>query len=219
MNMKKETGKRYVLAGCLLAAFAAWTIAVGTIDVQTIGPQGTAVGFATVNRFVHNLTGVHLLLYVITDWLGLVPFCIAAGFGIFGLLQWIHRKHFWKVDASILLLGVFYLVVMSVYVFFELVVVNYRPLLIDGRLEASYPSSTTMLALCIMPTALMQLNGRVRNAAGKRCVNFVIHVFTLFMVIGRLLSGVHWLSDIVGGILLSGGLVMLYAAVSGWKVK
>jgi hypothetical protein len=62
--------------------------------------------------------------------------------------------------------------------------------------------------------ALMQLNGRVRNAAGKRCVNFVIHVFTLFMVIGRLLCGVHWLTDIIGGGLLSGGLITLYDAAA-----
>jgi undecaprenyl-diphosphatase len=30
------------------------------------------------------------------------------------------------------------------------------------------------------------------------------------MVVGRMLSGVHWASDIIGGILLSLGLIMLY---------
>ena len=30
---------------------------------------------------------------------------------------------------------------------------------------------------------------------------------------GRLLSGVHWVSDIIGGALLSGGLVMLYDSI------
>lgn len=202
--------KRLVIAACAFAAFALWTAAVCRMDVAAIGPRGSAVGFATVNKAFHDMTGVHMSLYSITDWLGLVPIAFAMGFAILGLVQWIKRKSLMKVDRSIRMLGGFYLAVMIVYAFFEAVVVNYRPVLIEGFLEASYPSSTTMLVLCVMPTAIMQLNARIDHRAIRRGVAAAIAAFTAFMIIGRMVSGVHWLSDIVGSMLVSTGLVMMY---------
>ena len=216
--MKKEKQKEFCLAICTLAAFLLWTAAIQCIDVQPIGPRESSVGFATINQQVHNLTGVHMNLFIITDWMGLVPLGIAIGFALLGLTQWIKRKHLLKVDYNILVLGVFYILVMLAYAFFEMFVVNYRPVLINGYLEASYPSSTTMLVMCVMPTAIMQFNSRINNHTSKRCVSSVITAFIVFMVIGRFVSGVHWLTDIIGGALLSAGLVMLYRAVISLEV-
>lgn len=212
--MKK---RKLWLALGLLAAFVLWTIAVRLIDVQAIGPQESTVGFATVNRFVHVLIGVHLKLYTITDWLGLVPVAFGFGFALLGLVQWIKRKNILKVDRSILILGGFYLVTLAAYLLFERCVINYRPVLIEGYLEASYPSSTTLLVLCVMPTAEMQLRSRIQNRVIRKCVTLAIALFMVFMVAGRLVSGVHWLSDIIGGILLSAGLVILYDGIIGGK--
>ena len=217
--MKKEKQRDFRLAICMLIAFLLWTAAIQFIDVQPIGPQESSVGFATINKFVHNLTGVHMALYTVTDWLSLVPFMVVIGFGALGLIQWIKRKHLLKVDYNILVLGGFYIVVMAVYVLFEMLVVNYRPVLICGILEASYPSSTTMLVMCVMPTAIMQFNARIKNGILKRWVSSAITVFIAFMVIGRLVSGVHWFTDIVGGALLSAGLVMLYCSACGLERK
>jgi len=203
----------------LLVLFIIWTVALRIVNVGSIGPQGSSVGFATLNKTVHNITGVHMSLYTITDWLGLVPICFIMGFGILGLCEWIKRKNLFKVDYSILTLGGFYIIVMAVYIFFEMFVVNYRPILINGNLEASYPSSTTMLVMCVMPTAIMQFNSRIKSNIVKKCVNILIIAFIAFMVIARLLSGVHWFSDIIGGALLSAGLVLLYHAIISLKVK
>ena len=94
---------------CLLAAFVLWTVAICFLDVRAIGPQGSFVGFAGINGFVHNLTGVHWGLYYITDWLGLVPIFVCMGFSILGLIQWIKRKSIFKVNYDILVLGGFIL--------------------------------------------------------------------------------------------------------------
>lgn len=197
----------------LLASFVLWTIAVRFVDVRPIGPQGSSVGFAEINRFVHSLTGVHLALYTITDWLGLIPAGACAGFGVLGLIQWIKRKRILSVDFSILILGGFYILVIAAYLFFEDLVINYRPVLIDGHLEASYPSSTTVLTMCAMSTAAMQLSKRIGKRRLRRCTLLIICSFTAFMVVGRLVSGVHWFTDIVGGVLLSAGLVTVYSAI------
>ena len=194
-----------------LVAFALWTVLVRFIDVQTIGPNGSSVGFTVLNKAVHETIGVHWGLYTVTDWLGLIPIVFVLGFAVLGLVQLIRRRSLFKVDRSILVLGGFYIVVMSMYLLFEEVAINYRPVLIDGNLEASYPSSTTMLALCVLPTAMMQLKSRIRHIAVRRAVLVTLGALTAFMVVGRLLSGVHWLTDIIGGVLLSVGLVMLYA--------
>ena len=213
--MKKT---RIVSTGCgLLAAFLVWTAAVCLVDVQAIGPKGSEVGFAGLNGWFHALTGVHMTLYTITDWMGLIPLAVAMGFGLLGLVQWIKRKRLRKVDGSILLLGGFYLAVLAVFLLFEAFVVNYRPVLIEGVLEASYPSSTTLLTLCVMPAAMLQWKERIKDKRVRTWILGVSAGFTLFMVGGRLVSGVHWLTDIVGGVLLSAGLVLLYAAP--WEGK
>ena len=213
--MKK---KKFCIALGLLGAFALWTIVISLIDVQAIGPQGSTVGFATLNSMVHKLTGVHMQLYTITDWLGLVSVAFGFGFALLGLAQWIKRKNILKVDRSILILGAFYIVTLAAYLFFESYVINYRPVLIAGYLEASYPSSTTLLVLCVMPTAGMQLQGRIKSHALRKVVTVAITAFIVFMVAGRLVSGVHWLTDIIGGILLSAGLVMIYDSLIGGKI-
>jgi len=211
--MKKTKGKLLGIAGMLLTAFVLWTLAVQYIDVQAIGPNGSSVGFAALNGWVHKLTGVHMGLYVLTDWLGLVPMGFVLGFAVLGLVQWMRRRKLFRVDHDILVLGGFYLLVLILYLVFETVAVNARPVLIDGRLEASYPSSTTMLVLCVMPTAMMQLRARIRNTRVRTIVLMILAVFTACMVVGRLIAGVHWFTDIIGGVLLSAGLVVLYRAV------
>ena len=211
--MKKRNQKNFCVTACLLTVFVLWTIAISYFDVQAIGPESSSVGFAALNGFFHSLTGVHMLIYTITDWLGLVPLCFVLGFGILGLVQMITRRSLLKVDYNILVLGGFYVIVMAAYLFFEVFVINYRPVLIEGYLEASYPSSTTMLVMCVMPTAIMQFRERIGNSKLRNSIVCVIIAFTAFMVIGRLLSGVHWITDIIGGALLSTGLVMLYHSV------
>lgn len=208
--MKKKNRRSLYSSIFLLLAFLLWTIAVRLVDVRAIGPNGSRVGFAATNVFVHKVTGVHMLLYHITDWLGLVPIVMALGFALLGLVQWIKRKKLSRVDYSLFVLGGFYVAVMMVYVLFETVTVNYRPVLINGILETSYPSSTTLLVMCVIPTALMQVNSRMQSATRKKIVVLAMMGFLIFMVAGRLVSGVHWVTDIVGGALLSTGLVMMY---------
>lgn len=252
IEMKRKNCVKILLCGAaLVLTFVLWTFLVKWVDVQQIGPEKSSVGFSSLNGFVHNFFGVHMDLYYITDWLSLVPVGFIFGFAVVGLVQWISRKSIRKVDMNILVLGGFYVVVLSAYIFFEYYVVNYRPVLISGFLEASYPSSTTLLVLTVMPTAVMMFvmgksagseknslenvssdsvllsagksennvlfyatnSCKIKNRTVRKVAAFLIILFTVFMVAGRLISGVHWITDIIGGIILSAGLVMIYYGV------
>ena len=205
--------KRLLWTGIgLLLLFALWTVLIQCVDVQAAGPRDTKVGFAAWNIWFHHLTGVNMALYTVTDWLGLVPIAVCGCFGILGLCQWIRRKKLLRVDADILLLGIYYLLVIAGYLLFEMVPINYRPVLIDGHLEASYPSSTTLLVMSVMPTLTFQAGRRCRNRKLRGVAAVFTVLFSAFMVIGRLTAGVHWATDIIGSVLLSVGLFLLYCA-------
>ena len=208
--MNSITRRNLVAGVALLAAFALLTVLVQLVDVRPVGQNGTNVGFATFNIWFHGLTGVHMRIYTITDWLGLVPIAISLGFTAMGAVQLVRRRSLLKVDPDILLLGVYYIAVIFFYLLFKAVSINYRPVPIDGAMEASYPSSTTLLVLSVMPTLKFQIDRRAGSPALRKATTLFFDAFSALMVAGRLVSGVHWATDIVGSVLLAGALFMLY---------
>ena len=209
--MKCSRKTYFVAAAALALLFAALLTGVRTLDVRPIGPMGSTVGLAAVNERVFAGTGVHLFWYTLTDWLGVAAVLTALGFAVLGLVQLIRRRSFFKVDGSLYALAVVYLLTVGCYILFELWIVNYRPVLMQGRLEASFPSSHTMIVCTIMATAMMEFRTRLKNKTVRAAVQALCAGLMLVTVAGRLISGVHWFTDILGGLLLSGALTMLYA--------
>ena len=207
----KKNGINTLITGVLmLILFAVWTVLIQTVDVQAVGQNGTDIGFASLNTWFHKMTGVHMWVYTVTDWLGLVPIFICIIFGAVGLVQLIKRRSLLKVDKDIILLGIYYILVIFGYLIFEMIPINYRPILIEGRMEASYPSSTTLLVMSVMPTLAFQVYRRIRNTKVRYVLYTFTVLFTAFMVVGRSVAGVHWLTDIAGSVLLSSGLYLIY---------
>lgn len=193
-----------------IALFILWTCLILTVDVKPLGQNGTDIGLSTFNKWFHDLTGVHMTIYTMTDWLGLVAIFVCLIFAGVGVVQLVKRRSLIKVDKDIMILGAYYIVVILAYLLFEMIPINYRPILIDGRMESSYPSSTTLLILCVMPTLVEQANRRIENGIIKQIISVVTVLFSSYMVIGRLISGVHWFTDILGAVLLSIGLFCIY---------
>ena len=212
--------KKLITAFSLLLSFTLWTLLILIIDVRPVGVNDTSLGFATLNIWLHKLLGVHMSLYMITDWLSLIPLSVCSLFAGIGLGQLIKRKSLKKVDMDIILLGIYYILVIICFIGFEFVPINYRPILIEGVIEASYPSSTTLLVLSVMPTMVFQAKRRLTNKYFINITCIFTYLYSAFMVIGRLFSGVHWFTDIVGGMLLSAGLFLMYVAtVEMWGNK
>lgn len=195
--------KEILLCGGLFAVAIIYTLLVKYIDVQEIGPNDSLVGFATINNFMFNLTGVNMLWYDITNWWGFVPLFIVFIYAMIGFIQMIKRRNILKVDKEILGLGVYYIIVIGLYIFFETCIINYRPTLMDGILEASYPSSHTLLSVCICGSSLIINKYLFKNRNFFKAENIISILSILVIVIGRFISGVHWFTDIVGAILIS----------------
>jgi undecaprenyl-diphosphatase len=207
--------KHLIIGFSLLAVFIVFTVLVSFVDVKAIGRQGSDVGLATANETFRNFTGYHEGLYDFTEILGYLCFVPIAVFGLLGLYQMVKRKSLLKVDKDILLLGCFYAVLLAAYVLFEKLVINYRPEFAgETVLEPSYPSSHTLLFGGVMATTVMQLLKRIRNSAVKWIAVCAVVLSAILVVFGRLFSGVHWLTDILGGMLLGTSLVWMYFAVA-----
>ncbi len=210
MKNRKKT-VLFASSGVLFALFFVLILLVKLLDTAPIGPLDSVIGLSSLNGATRDFFGTSDICYTVTELFGYLAFCVIAIFGGLGFYQLVTRKHLKKVDVDILLLGGLYAVTIACYVLFEIVVINYRPVLVDGVLEASFPSSHTMLVISVFGSAIPQVLSRVKKrpiSLALACFFALIIVLTVF---GRLASGVHWLTDILGGVLLGAALVLAYA--------
>ncbi len=204
--------KKFVPSGVIFLIFIVYTLVVKFVDVAPIGPNGSEVGFATINGFFIGLFPYNDFFYNITKVVALFSFMYIGFFALLGLIQLIKGKSFKKVDPAIYGLGGLYIITIMFYLLFEILVINYRPILTDGELEASFPSSHTMLAVSVLGSAIIYFITKLKNSKPFVIANFVLIVM---MAGGRLISGVHWFTDIVGGVILGCALVSLYISSLG----
>ena len=194
----------------LLGLFFLFTAIVLTVDLKAIGPNTSVVGLSSINGAFDNAIGYNDFWYELSELVGLIPLAMVGIFAILGVCQAIKRKSLFKIDIELIILGAFYVAVFATYMIFEVVEVNYRPVLL-GVLEASYPSSHTILSLCICTTAIFELHELLKN---KKTILLIADIFcaavAITVLVGRLLSGVHWLTDIIAGILISASLICFY---------
>ncbi len=213
--------KKCITSAVCFGLFLLLILLIKTVDVAAVGPEGTEIGLSKLNVAVHNLFGENLGWYKVTNVLGYLAILIGLCFAAMGGLQLIYRRSILKVDKEILLLGALYVVTVFFYIFFEKVIVNYRPILLpDGEgVEASFPSSHTMLSCVILGSGLQLLKkyGK-KNKTLQLVLTVVFAVMLALIVAGRLISGVHWFTDILGGILLSVALLNAYEGLLKlWK--
>ena len=209
--------KNLIVSEILIVCSIIYTILVKLVDVKSIGPEGSSVGFSKLNSFISKLIGVNMNWYKITKYLGYLAICVILVYALIGFIELIKRKSIIKVDREIIGLGVFCFVVLCIYIFFEKCVINYRPILMEGVLDASYPSSHTMLALCFCGAAIMVNNKLYNDFKYKKIINILLLTLMFIIVVGRVISGVHWISAIIGAIIISSALLMSFKTYLYYK--
>ncbi|MBQ9608829.1 MAG: phosphatase PAP2 family protein [Lachnospiraceae bacterium] len=211
--MKRQS--KFIMAGVSGLLFIIWIVLVKTVDVDSIGPEGTSIGLSHINKSVSNLFGQRLFWYDATEVFGIIAILVAAAFALTGLIQLIKRKSPAKVDKEIYTLGGLYIIVIGLYVLFEVVIINYRPVIMPGEEhpEASFPSSHTMLICVVMGSAIMLLDKYIKNKSLCNALKILCALIMIVTVIGRLVSGVHWFTDIIGGVIISVALLAIFSGV------
>ena len=215
MKNKKGFTIPIILAVVFALLFIALILIVKTVDVAAVGPAGTEVGLSAVNSAVHNRFDA--LFEKISKYIGYAAILVVALCAVLALVQLIKRKSILKIDGELLALGGVFAITAGLYALFEVAVVNFRPVLEEGQTfpEASFPSSHAMLiAVVFIATAVFVHKHLLADKPVLR--NIIVFALSLIGVTGvfcRFFSGVHWLSDIIGGILVSLALIFLYYAI------
>ena len=187
------------------------------LDVRAIGPAGTSIGLSHLNELVHNLSKENQFLYKLTGVFMFAAILVVLLIAALGALQLLQRKNVMKVDAEILTTGTLYVIIIGIYMFFEIVIINYRPVIMPGEAapEASFPSSHTMIICTVIGSAMMLARRYIRPGQVRQTVQYACMFIIVGTVIGRLLCGVHWFTDILGGVLISITLLSFYS----WVLK
>ncbi|MBP5342565.1 phosphatase PAP2 family protein [bacterium] len=207
--------KLYFIPLVLLLVFVVFIVLVKTVDVSVIGENSTNIGLTFINKgFYESHKLINNTFYNVSKYLGYLSFLIIGFFLVVGVIQLIKRKGFFKVDTDLLLLGAIYVLTMVFYVFFEIVVVNVRPIIVDEPMEASFPSSHTLLAVVAVGTLLFEILKRISNKYLKWGSLIAASLFMIVLIVFRLLSGVHWVTDIIAGIILGLAIVSLFIVLN-----
>ena len=200
----------WVAVACTVI-FILFTIMVTALDGQTV--DGHRLGLATMNGWWRDLVGVNAAWRVVSDVVAVGTVFGAVGLLIVQIVAVVRGRglrpvvrDWWGVDLVLISLGI-------CYGLFQIVVINYRPLLMHGVAEASYPSSHVLLFATVWPLLILTLWRMTKRRWVRVTVMVVGMMVMLAGIVARALSGYHWLSDLVGGVLLGVTLVAWYLAL------
>ena len=208
---------RNIIMSVIMTIFSGvFVYLVKTVDVKAIGPNKSSVGFSGINKAYADMVGSNMTIYKLTEIFGLLVFIIVGVYGLIGIYQLFKRKSLFKVDREIIGLGILYVLMISVYLIFDKIAINYRPIIIDGELEPSFPSSHTMLAICTCVSSLMVYKKYVPSKFNYLVLFSTVLLLTL-VFLGRTISGVHWISYILGVVIISLTLLTYFYTIIKWK--
>lgn len=207
LNKKRDIP--YIVALAAFAGFAVLIILLSCADVR-VAPNGGKIGLGKMNITVSYALGYGETWYKISKILGYVVLAAAVFNVAVTVWQYFKRKKLIAVDREFLCLCGLYAAVAVVYVAFELFPVNFRPTSSGNNLEASFPSSHALLALTVCGSSAIVAFRKIGSRPWRIAAITAESVLAVALVASRTLSGVHWITDVIGSVILSVALVSCF---------
>lgn len=144
----------------------------------------------------------------ITDIILVAALAVFAVFAILGLCQWVKRKSLKKVDKPLLLSLIPLSLMAATFIIFEkFLVLNTRP---NGSGEPSFPSTHTMVVATIFLLTAIILPNYIKSKTARVIMDIVMLLFIILVSVGRVLANMHWVSDVVSGLIFAVIFAVIY---------
>lgn len=200
----------FSITAALFVVFAVFTIIAKFVDTSLVLTTNTKIGLSSINKPIFDSIKISDAWGTVSTVLFLVAALVALALIVIGVKEFIKTKQLSKVNHKILFLIGLYMLTVFFYFLFEILIVNYRPLLDEGLAKASYPSSHTLLVCVVCLSACFVVPDYIKNKPLKITIISLLILISLLTPVTRMLAGMHWFSDIIGSLLLSAALVMCY---------
>lgn len=200
----------FSITAALFVVFAVFTIIAKFVDTGLVLTTNTKIGLSSINKPIFDSIKISDAWGTVSTVLFLVAALVALALIVIGVREFIKTKQLSKVNHKILFLIGLYMLTVFFYFLFEILIVNYRPLLDEGLAKASYPSSHTLLVCVVCLSACFVVPDYIKNKPLKITIISLLILISLLTPVTRMLAGMHWFSDIIGSLLLSAALVMCY---------
>ncbi len=207
--------KKFLTAGIFAALFIVLTISLCIFDVEAIGPESSKIGLSHFNNAVFTFFGTNKTWDKITDVL--IAIAIVGALSLFAYVAYLAVKRK-KADRNFIALFGLYTATGIFYLLFEkIIAINYRPILEDGKLAVSYPSTHTLLACVFMWSTAIMLGRFVEKRAVRRSLQAACIILSFIIAYGRIFAGMHWMTDVHGAFFLAAALVFCFWGFLGSK--
>ena len=144
----------------------------------------------------------------ITDIILVASIAVLGVFAVLGLYQWIKRKSLKKVDKPLLVMLVPLAFMAATYIIFDkFLILNTRP---NGSGEPSFPSTHTMVVATIFLLTAIILPNYIKSKTTRVIMDIVMLLFIALVSVGRVLANMHWVSDVVGGLIFAAIFAAIY---------
>lgn len=214
--MSKQKIGWWLTAVCCTILFLVLTVSLLLVDVQSAGAQ--TVGWASLNFWWHDLISVQHGWHIVSNIVATVTLLALCAMVVWQFIIMLRGKSFRAFLKQWLAFDITVILLVLCYVLFQIVVVNYRPIMIDGMAEVSYPSSHILLFATLLPLIVCECWHNVPSKVWRRVIAVSALVLMVVGIVARALCGYHWLTDSVGALLLSAALVAWYKVMTQYKL-